>query len=142
MKKVVTLVFLFVSCYTFSQSKAYSTIKKVRDNSNKVANQFLKMDIDNLFEDLKPYWVISNDQIDTVKVRTKGLVPEIQNSFGEGIDAIKIKEINLENAILQETYFIRYLKSAIRIKITYYNNSKGWFINTFEWDDKISEELD
>ena len=98
--------------------------------------------MENLFNDLKPYWVISDSQIDTLKIRTQGFVPMIRNSYGDSVDVVKIKETNLENALLQETYLVRYLRSALRIKLLYYNNNQGWFLNSFEWDDQISEEID
>jgi len=142
MKNFVLVLFLLITSINYAQSKAYTNIKEIRENSKKVANRFVKNDIDKLFDDLKPYWALSDNQIDTLKVNTKRYIPRINQSFGNAIDAIKIKEINLENAVFKETYLIRYLKSALRLKIIYYNNSKGWFINSFEWDDKFTEELD
>lgn len=142
MKNNITMLLLAISTSFFGQSKAFENINQVRENSKKVATQFLNKDMENLFNDLKPYWVISDSQIDTLKIRTQGFVPMIRNSYGDSVDVVKIKETNLENALLQETYLVRYLRSALRIKLLYYNNNQGWFLNSFEWDDQISEEID
>lgn len=142
MKTYYFLLFISLSTLSFSQSKVFANIKEIRQNTEKVANQFLNKDLDNLFEELKPYWVLTNDRIDTLKVRTKGFVPQIKQSFGEAIDVVKVKEVNLENVLFKEVYFIRYFRSAIRLEMVYYFNDQGWFINSFEWNDKILGELD
>ncbi|WP_435415229.1 hypothetical protein [Polaribacter aestuariivivens] len=141
MKKYLLLSFLIISFFTQGQTKSYKTLDEVRNNTKNISNFFIKKNYADLFNSTKPYWGLKANEIDSLIVKTQAYQEFFDQRLGYGINAVKVKEQNLENTLFKETYILRYEKSALRITLVYYKNDSGWVINYFNWDDKFLEEL-
>lgn len=142
MKNFVLIITLLVSFTIQGQKKYFKTIGELKANTEKIANSFINKEYEDLFNGMKPYWVLEPNEIDTLKTKTKNYQEFFYQRLGNGIDAIKIKEQNLKDILFKESYILRYQKSALRIVLIYYKSNLGWAINSFNWDDKFLQELD
>lgn len=142
MKKYILILMLLFPLLLQSQTKTYKNLNEVKANTKNIANEFINKNYAKLFNSLKPYWGIETSEIDSLIVKTQRFQNYFNERLGKAIDAVKIKEQNLENILFKESYVLRFEKSALRIVLVYYKNDAGWVINYFNWDDKFLEELD
>jgi hypothetical protein len=141
-KHTFLLITLFISSITFGQNKKFKDITEVQAFTKKTAANFLNKDFETVFNDMKPYWALAESEVDSLKIKTLRFKDYFNENLGKNIDFVKVKETNLKNVMYKEVYAIRFEEYMLRIVISFYNNSKGWAIKTFEWDDNIQAELD
>lgn len=138
----IILVCSLITSVTFGQIKKFKDVSEIQSFTKKTANSFLNKDFESVFNDLKPYWQLAESEIDSLKIKTMRFKEYFNENLGKNIDAVKVKEVNLNNVLYKEVYAIRFENYVLRLVMSYYNNSIGWAIKTFEWDDNISAELD
>ncbi|MDP5091745.1 MAG: hypothetical protein NWQ17_00455 [Polaribacter sp.] len=143
MTKHTFLLAVFLVCsVTFSQTKKFKDIAEVQAFTKKTANDFLNKDFQSVFNNMKPYWALAENEVDSLKIKTERFKDYFNENLGKNIDVVKIKETNLKNVLYKEVYAIRYEDYILRVVMSFYNSSFGWAIKTFEWDDNIQSELD
>lgn len=141
-KRTFLLTLLMVSTITFSQTKKFKDIAEVQAFTKKTANDFLNMNFEVAFNDIKPYWALSEIEVDSIRIKTESYKDYFISNFGKSIDVIKLKETNLKNVLYKEVYAIRFENFILRMRISFYQNNIGWAVKGFEWDDDIYAELD
>ena len=143
MTKNTFLLALFLVCsVAFSQTKKFKDISEVQAFTKKTANDFLNMNFEVAFNDIKPYWALSEIEVDSIRIKTESYKDYFISNFGKSVDAIKVKETNLKNVLYKEVYAIRFENFILRMRISFYQNNIGWAVKGFEWDDDIYAELD
>lgn len=142
--KKTTLIFVLslITTLTFGQVKKFKDIAEVQTFTKKTANDFLNLNFEVAFNDMKPYWALSEIEIDSIKIKTESFKEYFISNFGKSVDAVKVKETNLKNVLYKEVYAIRFENFILRMRISFYQNSVGWAVKGFEWDDDIYAELD
>jgi uncharacterized protein YueI len=143
MTKHTFLLAIFLVCsVTFSQTKKFKDIAEVQAFTKKTANDFLNLNFEVAFNNMKPYWALSEIEVDSIRIKTESFKDYFISNFGKSVDAIKVKETNLKNVLYKEVYAIRFENFMLRMRISFYQNNIGWSIKGFEWDDDIYAELD
>lgn len=143
MKK--TILVSILSLFTFSlfaQNETLESEIETQKLSKKVADLFKDNKITESFEMLKQYWPLPENELDALEEKTIKYMNILENRFGKRLDVTKIKDENISDIALRETYIMRYNFSALRIVFTYYRSENGWFINSFKWDDSFTEEFE
>lgn len=143
MKK--TILVSILSLFTFSlfaQNETLESKIETQKLSKKVADLFKDNKITESFEMLKQYWPLPENELDALEEKTIKYMNILENRFGKRLDVTKIKDENISDIALRETYIMRYSFSALRIVFTYYRSENGWFINSFKWDDSFTEEFE
>lgn len=141
-KRTFLITLLMVSSIAFSQAKKFKSIAEVQAFTKKTANDFLNMNFEVAFNDIKPYWALSEIEVDSIRIKTESFKDYFITNFGKSVDAIKVKETNLKDVLYKEVYAIRFENFILRMKISFYQNNIGWAVKGFEWDDDIYAELD
>ena len=141
-KRTFLITLLMVSSIAFSQAKKFKSIAEVQAFTKKTANDFLNMNFEVAFNDLKPYWALSEIEVDSIRIKTESFKDYFITNFGKSVDAIKVKETNLKDVLYKEVYAIRFENFILRMRISFYQNNFGWAVKGFEWDDDIYAELD
>jgi hypothetical protein len=90
---------------------------------------------------MRLYWPLPENEIDNLEQKTIQYSNLIQERYGKSIGIIKVKEEKISDFALRETYILRYNINGLRFIYTYYKSSQGRILNTFKWDDSISEEF-
>ena len=140
----VILFFLFYSCFyvATAQDKYLNNIQETQELSKNIATLFKENQVSTAFGRLTPYWPMPQNELNAIEEKTIKYLNLLENRFGTAIGADKIKNETISNIALRETYLVRYSKSAIRLKFTYYKNDYGWIVNAFKWDDAFDEEFE
>lgn len=143
MKKriLISILSLFTFCL-FAQNETLKSKIETQKLSKKVADLFKDNKITESFEMLKQYWPLPENELDALEEKTIKYMNILENRFGKRLDVTKIKDENISDIALRETYIMRYNFSALRIVFTYYRSENGWFINSFKWDDSFTEEFE
>ncbi|PQJ74579.1 hypothetical protein [Polaribacter gangjinensis] len=141
-KRTFLITLLMINSITFSQTKKFKDIAEVQAFTKKTANDFLNMNFEVAFNDIKPYWALSEIEVDSIRIKTESYKDYFISNFGKSVDVIKVKETNLKNVLYKEVYAIRFENFILRMRISFYQNNIGWAVKGFEWDDDIYAELD
>ncbi len=142
MKKtaLISIVFLFTISIS-AQSKTLKNQIETQKLSKKVADLFNDNKIPESFQILEQYWPLPKNEMDALQEKTIKYMNILETRFGKRLGVLKIKDENISDIALRETYIMRYAYSAIRIVFTYYRSENGWFVNSFKWDDSFTEEF-
>lgn len=139
---LVFLCPLFAITNLFAQDKYLNNVQETQELSRNIAMLFKENQVATAFGTLTPYWPMPQNEIEAIEEKTIKYLNLLKARFGEPIGADKIKNETISTIALRETYLVRYSKSAIRLKFTYYKNDDGWIVNAFKWDDAFAEEFE
>lgn len=142
MKNIYLFSLLFLLSFTINaQHETLDNQDQTQELSKKVASLFNENKIPEAFQTLEQYWPLPKNELDALQEKTIKYMNILENRFGKQIGYIKVKDENISDIALRETYIIQFSYSAIRIIFTYYKSEQGWFINAFKWDDSFEEEF-
>jgi hypothetical protein len=140
-KKILFLVLFSTSISFFSQEKFLNNETDINKLSLDVVSLFEKNKVSESIDLMRPYWPLSENEIDILEKKTVRSLNIVQQRFGNAIGNVKIKTEKIKDIALRLTYLVRYDIYALRLKFTFYKNKNGWLITTFEWDDDYTEEF-
>lgn len=142
-RMLVFFCLLFSITNLLAQDKYLNSVQETQELSRNIAMLFKENQVATAFGTLTPYWPMPQNEIDAIEEKTIKYLNMLEARFGEPIGgADKIKNETISTIALRETYLVRYTKSAIRLKFTYYKNEEGWIVNAFKWDDAFDEEFE
>lgn len=140
-KKILFLALFSTSISFFSQEKFLNNETDINKLSLDVVSLFEKNKVSESIDLMRPYWPLSENEIDILEKKTVRSLNIVQQRFGNAIGNVKIKTEKIKDIALRLTYLVRYDIYALRLKFTFYKNKNGWLITTFEWDDDYTEEF-
>lgn len=142
MKKTLTLLIVtLLSLTSIAQDKILKSEAETQELSKKVVLLFSQNKISESFKQLKPYWPLPENELESMEEKTLKYLNLIEERFGKSIGTLKVKNETISDIAIRETYLIRYENTAIRVIFTYYRNENGWIVNAFKWDDSFTEEF-
>lgn len=142
-KSIFYILLLFITCQvSFAQIKKLDKIENTKANAESAMKAFFENQIEKGFEIIDPYFPISATEKLGLKDQTVEQLPTIEESFGKKIDYKLIKEIKISDVLVKYIFVVRFELHMMKFQYTYYNSGKGWILNSFKWDDKISELFD
>lgn len=113
--------------------------EEVRRTLDSVMKDLEKEQYDKAFEQLKPYWPFPMAELDNLHRETKDKLPVATSRFGDIIGSDYVKTEKIGDFMVRSYYVLRFSKHILRMKFTFYNNTKGWIMNGFTWDDNVDE---
>lgn len=141
MKIILTAIIVFVFFNANAQEKFLDNPENARKLSIKTTQLFKENKVTAFFENIKQYWPLPENEINSLESQTIKSLNIVEERFGQSIGIEKIKEETIKDFAIRETYIIRYENHAIRLIYTYYKNNNGWILNSFKWDDSYFEEF-
>ena len=140
-KTAITLTLIIMSMGLFAQDQFLTNENDTREVSLKVVSLFSDNKISKSFDQLRPYWPLPQNEIESLEEKTIKYLNLIEERFGKPIGTFKVKNETISDFAIRETYLIRYENTAIRLIFTYYKNNNGWIVNGFKWDDSFTDEF-
>ena len=135
---------VFVMLFTLqssAQNKYLKDIENIKLISKDVAQLFKENKINEAFMKIKPYWPLSQNEIDNLESKTIQSMNLVAERYGNSEEIIKVSEQNIKETAYREIYLVKFENTALRLIFTYYKNKNGWIINGFKWDDSFTEEF-
>jgi hypothetical protein len=140
-KQLFSSLLVLISLNLFAQDKYLKDVSQAQELSNKIVNLFKDNKISDAFTELKIYWPLPENEMNSIEEKTIKYLNLIDVRYGKCIGSLKVKNETINDIAVRETYLIRYEYSALRIIFTFYKNDSGWIINAFKWDDSFTEEF-
>ena len=140
-KTLAILIVTLLSLTSIAQDKFLKSETETQELSQKIVLLFSQNKISESFKQLKPYWPMPENEIESLEEKTLKYLNLIEERFGKPIGTLKVKNETISDIAIRETYLIRYENTAIRVIFTYYRNENGWIVNAFKWDDSFTEEF-
>ena len=140
-KTLAILIVTLLSLTSFAQNKILKSEAETQELSKKVVSLFSQNKISESFKQMKPYWPMPENELESMEEKTLKYLNLIEERFGKSIGTLKVKNETISDIAIRETYLIRYENTAIRLIFTYYRNENGWIVNAFKWDDSFTEEF-
>lgn len=142
MKRLFSILLLsFISYQLNAQNKTLTSDVDAKALSKKCAALFKDNKIDLFFNELKPYWPLPENELNSFEGKTEQYINLLTGRFGNAETVIKVKEETIKDFAIRETYVLKFEKSAVRLIFTFYKNNTGWILNAFKWDDAFTEEF-
>jgi hypothetical protein len=136
------LLFLLLNILLFNYAVAKDQLKDHNDvieHSKSVMHALEKSDILEAFILLQKYWPLPENEITQLETLTIKQFNLVADRFGEIIGTNFIREQQIMDFALKQTYVLRFENHMIRVFFTYYKSKEGWILNGFKWDDKFDE---
>lgn len=127
---------LIVSLQSEAQIQSLGTLEEVHAQADSSVQLMIAGNYDRAFSRLKPFWPLSPYQIDGLKQTTATQFPMLEETFGKMVGYEFIKSESVGSFGHAEHFLIKYEKNALRLYMIYYNNGKGWMVNSLQWDDR------
>lgn len=140
-KSFLLIVLIIINFNLVAQENHLKNNEEIRVFSEKIVRSLSQNEITESFKELAQYWPIPQNEIDNLEENTIKYFNLFKQRFGNSMGFIKTNNEVIADFAIRETYLIRYEFTAVRVLITYYRNSYGWIVNSFMWDDSISEEF-
>lgn len=137
----LTMMFLGISFAGWSQQMYLKDQSATQELSGKIAGLFQENKIADAFDAMEPYWPLPKNELDAMEDKTIQLMNMLQGRLGNMFGHTWLRDENIADFAIRETWMVQFEVSAIRLIFTYYKNPNGWIVNSFEWDDQMSEEF-
>ena len=139
MKRVPALlcIVVFATCAVFAQRTVdEETIKTLQQRSVAFVGLVYQGDYAEAFDFVRGYpRAISNENLDELEVRAAKQLEEIQNAFGEKLEAQYIGFNALSDFLLRFIYVVRYELHFVWWQIVYYRGAEDtWLCSTISYD--------
>lgn len=141
-RKLTSLfVFLYFINTTLAQKKYLKNTDEMNFLSKNVTTLFKDNKVSEAFVELKPYWPVSESEIESLESKTIKYIDIIEERFGKPLKIEEIRNESISDFAKRKTFLIQYPISAIRLIFTFFRSTDGWVINAFKWDDSFEEEF-
>jgi hypothetical protein len=138
---ILVIAFLSIGLSLSAQKGYMKTVVQTEELSKEVTNLFAEGDVTGGIKKLERHWPLPKNELASLEEKTIKYMNMLDLRFGKIIGFEKVKNEKINSFAIRETYIIRYEYSAIRLMFTYYENDKGWLLNSFKWDDSFTEEF-
>lgn len=142
MRKVCVVVFLLVVCCVWAvelHSKSFANKNVCKKVCEEVMILVGNGKIDEALKTLEPYWLFGRSEFDKVYIHTINQMELVKPRFGKIIGYEFVREEMINDTIMRLTYIQKFERHAIRWIFLFYKPDDKWLLNSFTWDDKISQ---
>ena len=142
MKNTVLIIFSLFVIHLSSAQQYLKDEEEMKKHADEVINYMGQLKFHEAFIALKGYWPLPENEIDQLEMSTIKQFNIVADRFGEITSVDFVKDTRAGNFLFKKTYILRFQRHLIKIYFIYYNNSEGWQLNSFQWNDEIDDLFD
>lgn len=135
MKRLFITVLLAISLP--AHAELLKTTSEVRAFTDKIMSHIGGGELDKAFNELKSTSLVTETEIDSVAIQSKAQRQKYAKFYGDSIGYEFIREQQVGESLLHLQYIEKTNMHAFPWSFYYYKTSKGWKLNTFNWNDQI-----
>ncbi|MBP6333214.1 MAG: hypothetical protein KA342_07165 [Aminivibrio sp.] len=145
MKRLGTILLLCAACMgTVSPARAEDVVPlKTTDAALEVTEQIMNKvsegDLENAIRAMRPYFRIPDAEFNILLEQSKMQIPAISSRFGTPLEHELIERRFVGKSLMMIVHLQKYTFHAMRWEFLFYNPDGSWYINSFNFDDKIKE---
>ncbi len=139
-KAVIAIVILIVfSANAFALDVGFLSVREMQEYCERILSHLQGGDVDSAFVLIKSQWLFDPAEIDSVWEKTANQLPGLQNRFGDILAVSEVGSERVGELVIRFTYVIKYERHVVRWLFVFYKPRTKWILNSFKWDDSISE---
>ncbi len=139
MRKLVFLLFCFISLQGIGQTKIAAEKIKISEACDKIMSAFSRQDFDSFLTLLKEHSVVDPIAIDSLKPKIISAISTTADENGKFLGTAFILEKSAGQVASKRYYAIRFERYFLKCKFSLYNNGIRWVITGFSFDEEFSE---
>lgn len=133
---------IVVLCYLLgvaaaAQETALSTEQDARALAEATLERVIAGEYQAAFDDLRPVWLFSPGELDTLLSTTVNQRATVAERFGESLDYAFVRRETLAGSLLRLTYVELTERHALRWVFQFYKPGDTWILNSVVWDDDV-----
>ncbi len=136
MKYIFSLVILLSSACTLADT--LSSKEEIRELSDKVINQFIKKHFEEGLSLAKPYWPLSEVEIDGLANTINTQWPIVEQRFGKAIGSDFVRSEEAGDSLIRYYYLHKFNNHAIYWELTFYKPEDNWLVNSIRFRDDLN----
>lgn len=141
MKKIAVAIALFIvfSANAFALDVGFLSVREMQEYCERILSHLQGGDVDSAFVLIKSQWLFDPAEIDSVWEKTANQLPGLQNRFGDILAVSEVGSERVGELLIRFIYVIKYERHVVRWLFVFYKPRTKWILNSFKWDDSISE---
>ncbi len=138
----LSAILCLLGCYLPAQAQYLKDAKAVDAHTEEIMQAIGKFDFKTAFQTLKQYSIIEKEKLDELQTLTTEQLTELSIKQGKIERVAFVKDIKIKDFLVKKVYALLYEEMIIQFQIIYYQNSKGWTMYNFKYNDKIHELIE
>ena len=110
---------------------------KMKALTDRIMQKVSTNDLTSAFSIMKAYVPISETEVDAVAIQSKAQREQYGKRYGSPIGFEFISSKKVGESLLRLQYIEKTEKHALPWSFCFYRTSKGWTLNTFQWNDQF-----
>lgn len=107
--------------------------------TEKIMDKVSAGDLESALRMMRPYFRIPDAEFNILLEQSKMQIPAISSRFGAPLEHELIERRNMGKSLMMIVHLQKYKFHAMRWEFLFYNPEGSWYINSFNFDDKIKE---
>ncbi len=107
--------------------------------TEKIMARVSEGDLEGALRMMRPYFRIPDAEFNILLEQSKMQIPAISSRFGTPLDHELIERRFIGKSLMMIIHLQKYKFHAMRWEFLFYNPDGSWYINSFNFDDKIKE---
>lgn len=96
-------------------------------------------EVENAFDVIRDISLLSREELDPLETTTKNQIKIVEPRYGKIVGYERVKVESPAPSLLTCTYLLKHERHALRWTFLFYKPKEEWFLNSFTWDDQITE---
>lgn len=138
-KILICITFMICQHFCFSQKeKEFANREEIKEECQQIIDDFSQKDIVGGLIKIGMMWVFTRDEYKYTQQRAMDHFDTFEVEYGSLIENKLVKEDVIEDLMYMITYVLKYERSGVLIKFTFYKGKNdNWYLNDFKWDNDI-----
>src|SRR5688500_16223727 len=141
MFKAIFAILLSLTLFSCQENRPDQDKERIDNVCEKFMQTFRDGKIPEALHLLKKNTVMPSATIDTLQVTVINQINNITPSYGKMLAYEFISEHKIKDFIAKRFYILKFEKYYLKFDFTLYNNSKGWTIASFNYNEDLIELL-
>lgn len=103
----------------------------------RIMKKVSKSDLEGVFDLMKPYAVISEEELQSISLQSKTQREQLADRLGKSIGYEFINSKKVGQSLMMYQYIEKTEKHALNWNFYFYRTKDGWVLNSFNWNDHI-----
>lgn len=142
MRTLLAITCLLLSSSLRAETQSIADIEEIRSITDRVMKKIEIGEFETAFAQLKPYWLMPKAEVDVALNQTLDQRGAVSRRFGTSIGTEFLCLETAGNSLAKLVYLEKFQRHAIVWRFYFYQPTKGWFVNTFVWNDNLPGAFD
>ena len=137
-KLILSCVLFFTTLVSsFAQAGTLKREDDLRPFVDSVMKNVASGDLQSAFETMRPFIVISENELQSAALASKTQREQFGNRYGKTIGTEFIAQQKVGDSLVRIIYIEKTEKHALPWYFYFYKSQMGWVLNTFNWNDQM-----